>query len=421
MAAAGETMLGAVGVRAVRGSRPRTDSPSAGTSGAPGWSRRASTRAGRPAPRDPGGTRRRPGWIERARRLAGRAGLVDRGSDRVAARARERWAEQVTAQRAATAGPGGDATWPAAPRVAAVESSARAQRTTGPRPAGGAPRWRFSRPRDPAASPDPRPCHSRPPQRPAGDLGEDLVTGWCLLPLVLGLYFSGWNHLNRSGDGPVLALARSAVPGVRGHGGVDPHPAPAARGLVAVVGGASTGWRWSGWGWPWWRSGMPCGTPCTGWSRGWPGWSRRSTWCCSPGASPLVSSALRAAWSGPSSALRRAGVLAGGAVDHPGGGHDGLFFQYVSPVVAWRRPAWPGWRPGPVRRDRAGVRAARPAGPQPPVHRPGAAAPAALADAAGDLHGDGRVGGPAAGHPDRARAGRPGQRRCSAGPRPTSP
>jgi len=369
MAAARETVLGAVGVRAVRGSAARDGQPvgrherrprlvEAGEH--PSWATRA-TRSRRHAAR--------PGWSERARRLAGQArDWWAEGSDRVAARARERWAEQVTAQRAATAGPGGDATRPAAPRVAAVapggdatrpigrrvaavESSAGAQRTTGTRAQraarrGGAPPGHGTH-----ATPDPRPRHlAAAGATRRATWSEDLVAGWCSLLLVLGLYLGGWNHLNRSGDGPVLTpwhgllylgfaatagwiLSRHQRRGAWSLRAVPPGYRLALVGvglaMVAVAGDAV------------WHT-------LYGVEQGLARLVSPFHLVLFAGASLLVSSALRAAWSGPSSA-RVPGLRAFWPVVLSTTlvvAMTAFFFQYVSPVVAWRRPALAGLAAG---------------------------------------------------------------------------
>ena len=369
MAAARETVLGAVGVRAVRGSAARDGQPvgrherrprlvEAGEH--PSWATRA-TRSRRRAAR--------PGWSEPARRLAGQArDWWAEGSDRVAARARERWAEQVTAQRAATAGPGGDATRPAAPRVAAVapggdatrpigrrvaavESSAGAQRTTGTRAQraarrGGAPPGHGTH-----ATPDPRPRHlAAAGATRRATWSEDLVAGWCSLLLVLGLYLGGWNHLNRSGDGPVLTpwhgllylgfaatagwiLSRHQRRGAWSLRAVPPGYRLALVGvglaMVAVAGDAV------------WHT-------LYGVEQGLARLVSPFHLVLFAGASLLVSSALRAAWSGPSSA-RVPGLRAFWPVVLSTTlvvAMTAFFFQYVSPVVAWRRPALAGLAAG---------------------------------------------------------------------------
>jgi hypothetical protein len=361
MAAARETMLGAMGARTVRGSAARDGRP-------------VGRHERRPRPAEIGGahamrSRRhaaRPGWIERARQLAGQArDWWTEGTDRVAARARERWAEQVAAQRAATAGsggvtqpagrrvavePGDDPTQPTGRRVAAVESGTRAQRTTGTRAQraagrGGAAGGRGTH--ELHGTHDPRPRHlAAAGATRRATWNEDLVTGWCSLLLVLGLYLGGWNHLNRAGDGPVLTpwhgllylgfaatagwiLTRHQRRGAWSLRAVPPGYRLALIGvglaMVAVAGDAV------------WHT-------LYGVEQGLARLVSPFHLMLFVGASLLVSSALRAAWSGPSSArvpglrafwppaLSTTLVVAMTA----------FFFQYVSPVVAWRRPALAG-------------------------------------------------------------------------------
>ncbi|MDP9207766.1 MAG: hypothetical protein M3O65_04575, partial [Actinomycetota bacterium] len=89
------------------------------------------------------------------------------GAERVTARARERWNEQAGAQRAA-----------ARQRPAATSDTAAQRLRTTPR-------------------------HLVAEERRASKR-EDLVTGWCSLLLVLGLYLDGWSHGERTGGGLTL-------------------------------------------------------------------------------------------------------------------------------------------------------------------------------------------------------------------------
>jgi hypothetical protein len=347
MAAASETMLGAMGGRAAQRSRARDGQPVGRHERRPrlveaGEHPTRATRAARSRRRAA-----RPGWIERARRLADQArDWWTEGSDRVAARARERWAEQITAQRAATAGPA--ATRPAAPRVAAVEPSTRAQRTTGTRARRAARHGGASLGH---ATPDPRPRHlAAAGAARRATWSEDLVTGWCSLLLVLGLYLGGWNHLNRSGDGPVLTpwhgllylgfaatagwiLSRHQRRGAWSLRAVPPGYRLALVGvglaMVAVAGHAV------------WHT-------LYGVEQGLARLVSPFHLVLFAGASLLVSSALRAAWSGPSSA-RVPGLRAFWPVVLSTTlvvAMTAFFFQYVSPVVAWRRPALAGLAAG---------------------------------------------------------------------------
>ena len=119
------------------------------------------------------------GWAERARRLAGQArAWWTEGAERLAARAHERWSDQTSGATRATRSqlpghPGSgrapgvrgqrtlDATGGRGQRALASVDGGRDQRGTGPVP------------RHLAA---------------ARNRGEDLVTGWCSLLVVLGLY-----------------------------------------------------------------------------------------------------------------------------------------------------------------------------------------------------------------------------------------
>jgi hypothetical protein len=361
MAAARETVMGAIGARAVRGPAARDARPVGRHERRPrlvetGEHPTRATRA--PATRATRATRSRrhaarPGWTERARRLAGQArDWWIEGTDRVAARARERWAEQAAAQRPTTARSGGatqpdrrrvtavelggDAGRPAAPLVAAVQHGTRAQR---------AGRRGDASPGRAAGGPRPRHLAAAGTTRRA-TWNEDLVTGWCSLLLVLGLYLGGWNHLNRTGDGPVLTpwhwllyLGFAATAGWI----LTRHQRRGAWSLRAVP----PGYRLA-------LVGVGLAMAAVAGDAVWHtlyGVEQGLARLVSPfhlvlfaGASLLVSSALRAAWSGPSSArvqglrafwppaLSTTLVVAMTA----------FFFQYVSPVVAWRRPALAG-------------------------------------------------------------------------------
>jgi hypothetical protein len=350
MAAARETVLGTMGGRAARRPAARDGQPVGRHERRPRLVEAAEhpTRAAR-ATRvaEVGGahatrSRRqaaRPGWTERARRLAGQArDWWAEGSDRVAARARERWAEQVTAQRAA-AGARGAGTRPAGLRVAAVEPSAPAQRA--------ARRGEASRAHTPHHADDPRPRHlAADGATRRATWSEDLVTGWCSLLLVLGLYLGGWNHLNRAGDGPVLTpwhgllyLGFAATAGWI----LTRHQRRGAWSLRAVP----PGYRVA-------LVGVGLAMAAVAGDAVWHtlyGVEQGLARLVSPfhlvlfaGASLLVSSALRAAWSGPSPA-RVPGLAAFWPVVLSTTlvvAMTAFFFQYVSPVVAWRRPALAG-------------------------------------------------------------------------------
>jgi len=119
----------------------------------------------------------RAGWVERARRLAGQAqAWWAEGIERLAARAGERGARGATGRRAPT------------PAVAATPAAAAAPgadvgpaRATGGRLAPAGP---------PVRAGEPTPRHLAAVGRRAS-WGEDLVTGWCSLVLVVGLYLDG--------------------------------------------------------------------------------------------------------------------------------------------------------------------------------------------------------------------------------------
>ena len=130
-----------------------------------GAARATATRATRSRHAAPSGWAR---WVERAEQAAAQARVWwAEGTERVAARARERWNEQA----------------------------ARAQ---------GTPTLRPVAPNRPAparrADPEPRHLAGAPPSRRAS-WREDVMTGWCSLLLVLGLYLDGWNHINLLDDG----------------------------------------------------------------------------------------------------------------------------------------------------------------------------------------------------------------------------
>jgi hypothetical protein len=175
-----------------------------------------------------------------------------------------------------------------------------------------------------------------------------VMTGWCSLLLVLGLYLDGWNHINLLDDelGPFLTpwhgllylgfavtagwiLTRNQRRGAWSLQAVPPGYRLALVGMglamVAVAGDAV------------WHTIY--------------GEEQGLALLISPfhlvlftGACLLVSSALRAAWSGPTSA-----AVPGLRVFWPVAlsttlvvAMTAFFFQYVSPVVAWRRPGLAG-------------------------------------------------------------------------------
>jgi len=173
---------------------------------------------------------------------------------------------------------------------------------------------------------------------------EDVMTGWCSLLLVLGLYLDGWNHINLLDDGlgPFLTpwhgvlyagfaataawiLTRHQRRGAWSLRAVPPgyRLALVGMGLAMVALAGDAVWH-----------------TLYGSEQGLARLISPFHLVLFSGACLLVSSALRAAWSGPTSArvpslrafwpvvLSTTLVVAMTA----------FFFQYVSPVVAWRRP-----------------------------------------------------------------------------------
>jgi hypothetical protein len=264
----------------------------------------------------------RPGWTvwaERAGRLAGQArAWWAEGTGRVAARSRERWAEQVAAvQRARPGGP-----------VPTLRSAAAGPRAGQPRAA------------DPAT---PRHLAGTRTARRAS-WREDVMTGWCSLLLVLGLYLDGWNHINLLDDGlgPFLTpwhgvlyagfaataawiLTRNQRRGAWSLRAVPPgyRLALVGMGLAMVALAGDAVWH-----------------TLYGSEQGLARLISPFHLVLFTGACLLVGSALRAAWSGPTSA-RVPGLRAFWPVVLSTTlvvAMTAFFFQYVSPVVAWRRP-----------------------------------------------------------------------------------
>jgi hypothetical protein len=166
----------------------------------------------------------RPAWAVRVERARTAAGQVrdwwTGGTERVAARARERWAEQVAARRPTAAGHGrvptpratGDGRVPT-PR-ATGDGRVPTSRTTGggsvpalrsvgggygTEAAGGGNDSDTGRPRESEPT-TPRHLAAAARSRRAG-WHEDVLTGWCSLLLVLGLYLDGWNRRGPLEDG----------------------------------------------------------------------------------------------------------------------------------------------------------------------------------------------------------------------------
>ena len=274
----------------------------------------------------------RPGWAVRAERATTAAGQVrdwwTAGTERVAARAGQQWAEQVAARRTTAAGRG---------RVPALRSVGGGN---GSEAVGGGNDAGTGRPR-PSEPATPRHLAAAARSRRAG-WHEDVLAGWCWLLLVLGLYVDGWNRRGSPDDGPgpfltpwhgLLLAASAATAGWvltrdqrRGAWSLRAVP-PGYRlalvgvglAVVAVAGGAV--WQ------------LPYGEE--------QGLAR----LVSPlhlalfaGACLLVSSTLRAAWSGPSSA-RVQGLGAFWPVVVSATlvvAMAACLFQAVSPAVTWR-------------------------------------------------------------------------------------
>jgi hypothetical protein len=177
---------------------------------------------------------------------------------------------------------------------------------------------------------------------------EDVVTGWCSLLLVLGLYLDGWNHINLLDDGlgpfltpwhgvlyagftatAVWILSRHQRRGAWSLEAVPPGYRLALIGIglamVALAGDAV------------WHT-------LYGEEQGLSRLISPFHLVLFAGACLLVSSALRAAWTGPTPSqvpgLRAFWpvVLSTTLIT----AMTAFFFQYVSPVVAWRRPGLAG-------------------------------------------------------------------------------
>jgi hypothetical protein len=202
-----------------------------------------------------------------------------------------------------------------------------------------------------------RPEYLRPARQPVGrherrrpraarraTWREDLITGCCSLLLVLGLYLDGWNHINLQAD--ELGAFLTPWHGVLYTGFTAAalwilklHQRRGSWSLAAVP--------------PGYRSalvGMGLSMVALAGDAAWHtlfGEEKGVTRMIAPfhlflfaGASLLVSSGLRAGWSAPTSAkvpsLRAfAPVLLSTTLITA---MAAFFFQYVSPVVAWRRP-----------------------------------------------------------------------------------
>jgi hypothetical protein len=253
-------------------------------------------------------------WVERARRLAGQArAWWAEGTERVAVRARERWNEQ---RGDARQGRSGGRPTPIRPvdagSGAGLEGTAGAGVRVGLRPASGARGGTRSgsrggstsaAQRTRSAEPAPRHLAEATGARRAGR-HEDLVTGWCSVLLVLGLYREGWSRANPVGGGPVLTIWHGVL----------------AAGLVATAGWILTRDQrrgaWSLWAVPaGYRvalAGLVLAAVALAGDAVWhgmfgpgPGLARLVApfhLALFAGACLLVGSTLRAAWSGPSPA-----------------------------------------------------------------------------------------------------------------------
>ena len=267
-------------------------------------------------------------WIEWARQVAEQARVWwAEGAERVGVRARERWNEQAGTRRTAAGGrpaPTGDASTqrlrtinddnPTADRLGVARATRSAQRPASPR-------------------------HLAAEQRRAS-WREDLVAGWCSVLLVLGLYLDGWSHGGQHAGlslwHGVLYLGFALTAGWiltrnqrRGAWSLRAVPAGyrlalVGVGLAMVAVAGDTVWH-----------------TLFGVSHGLGRLVSPFHLVLFAGACLLVSSALRAAWSGPSPA-RVPGLRAFWPVVLSTtlvAAMTGFFFQQVSPMAAAGRPA----------------------------------------------------------------------------------
>jgi hypothetical protein len=269
-------------------------------------------------------------WTERARRAAEQARVWwAEGAERVSVRARERWDEQAGTLRTAAGRrptPTGNA---AIQRPRTVDGSATGTFGTTYGEDGG------TRSGQRPASPR----HLAAEQRRAS-WREDLVAGWCSVLLVLGLYLDGWSHGERHGGlslwHGVLYLGFALTAGWiltrdQRRGAWSLRAVPAGYRLALVGVGLA----------------MVAVAGDTVWHRLF-GVEQGLGRLVSPfhlvlfaGACLLVSSALRAAWSGPSPA-RVPGLRAFWPVVLSTtlvAAMTAFFFQHVSPMAAAGRPA----------------------------------------------------------------------------------
>ena len=266
-------------------------------------------------------------WIERARQAAEQARVWwAEGAERVGVRARERWREQAGTRRTAAGGrpaPISDASPqrlrtindnPTADRLGVARATRSAQRPASPR-------------------------HLAAEERRAS-WREDLVAGWCSVLLVLGLYLDGWSHGGQHGGlslwHGVLYLGFALTAGWiltrdqrRGAWSLRAVPAGyrlalVGVGLAMVAVAGDTVWHTL------FGAGHGLGRLVSPFHL-----------VLFAGTCLLVSSALRAAWSGPSPA-RVPGLRAFWPVVLSTtlvAAMTAFFFQQVSPMAAPRRPA----------------------------------------------------------------------------------
>jgi hypothetical protein len=282
----------------------------------------------------------RPGWALRVERAGQVAGLVQEwwagGTERVAARARERWVEQVAARR--TTGGGGPAHRTGGGRGPAHRTGGGRAPTLRSVGGGYRPETAGPRPSEPAA---PRHLAGAARSRRAG-WQEDVLTGWCSSLLVLGLYLDGWH-----GRGPLdggsgrfltpwhgvlyvglVATAAWILTRNQRRTAWSPRAVPAGYrlalvglGLATVAVAGDAVWHW-----------------LYGEEQGLARLVAPFHLVLFAGACLLVSSTLRAAWSGPSSA-RVPGLGAFWPVVVSTTcvvAMTAFFFQAVSPAVTWR-------------------------------------------------------------------------------------
>ncbi|HYY77746.1 MAG TPA: hypothetical protein VFD04_00960 [Actinomycetes bacterium] len=204
----------------------------------------------------------------------------------------------------------------------------------------------------PAEQDGPGPRHLAPRAARRATWREDVITGWCSLLLVLGLYLDGWNHINLLDDGlgpfltpwhgvlytgfTVTALWILTRHQQRGAWSLEAVP-PGYRTALVGMGLSMTA-----------LAGDAVWHTLFGEEKGLARLIAPFHLILFAGASLLVSSGLRAAWSGPSPA-RVPGLrvfwpvlLSTTLVT----AMASFFFQYVSPVVAWRRPMQAALPPG---------------------------------------------------------------------------